>query len=294
MQIPQTDLKLAATSRRDSSQESRLIVGNHTATRFAYLWATLHTSLPRDFPRPIANLWRTYHVTDRSTTVFSCWKGSGRRSCVDEVAASFVSVFDVISPFRDFCQEYICLLAITSCRTVKMTIIVFLVDTSASMNQRTYMGTTILDTAKAAVETFMKVNLLISCIKLSVYRRSIVLSCWINSKLWYFRLDREIQTADGIVTCCWHSTNRRRTSEWVNFRIYSVDFLTDKHSKPCVDLSARFLCCLYRHVDDTVAITTKISREQSFPLLYAIFAFIVRLSWALAQCIIARGGNEAA
>lgn len=38
-----------------------------------------------------------------------------------------------------------------------MTIIVFLVDTSASMNQRTYMGTTMLDVAKGAVETFMKV-----------------------------------------------------------------------------------------------------------------------------------------
>lgn len=39
-----------------------------------------------------------------------------------------------------------------------MTIIVFLVDTSASMNQRTYMGTTMLDVAKGAVETFMKVT----------------------------------------------------------------------------------------------------------------------------------------
>ncbi|XP_074658084.1 integrator complex subunit 6-like [Tubulanus polymorphus] len=37
-----------------------------------------------------------------------------------------------------------------------MTIILFLLDTSASMNQRTYLGTSYLDTAKAAVETFMK------------------------------------------------------------------------------------------------------------------------------------------
>lgn len=42
--------------------------------------------------------------------------------------------------------------------SVKMTIIVFLVDTSASMNQRTYLGTSLLDVAKAAVETFMKVQ----------------------------------------------------------------------------------------------------------------------------------------
>lgn len=39
-----------------------------------------------------------------------------------------------------------------------MTIILFLVDTSASMNQRTYLGTTLIDIAKAAVENFMKVN----------------------------------------------------------------------------------------------------------------------------------------
>ena len=39
-----------------------------------------------------------------------------------------------------------------------MTIILFLVDTSASMNQRTYLGTTFIDVSKASVETFMKVN----------------------------------------------------------------------------------------------------------------------------------------
>uniref|UniRef100_A0A0B7AHQ3 Integrator complex subunit 6-like beta-barrel domain-containing protein n=1 Tax=Arion vulgaris TaxID=1028688 RepID=A0A0B7AHQ3_9EUPU len=37
-----------------------------------------------------------------------------------------------------------------------MTIILFLVDTSASMNQRTYLGTALIDVAKAAVESFMK------------------------------------------------------------------------------------------------------------------------------------------
>lgn len=39
-----------------------------------------------------------------------------------------------------------------------MTIILFLVDTSASMNQRTYLGTALIDVARAAVESFMKVN----------------------------------------------------------------------------------------------------------------------------------------
>lgn len=42
-----------------------------------------------------------------------------------------------------------------------MTIILFLIDTSASMNQRTYLGArpTLLDVAKDAVERFIKVSI---------------------------------------------------------------------------------------------------------------------------------------
>ena len=41
-----------------------------------------------------------------------------------------------------------------------MTIIVFLIDTSASMNQKTFIGArpTLLDVAKGAVESFVKVR----------------------------------------------------------------------------------------------------------------------------------------
>lgn len=39
-----------------------------------------------------------------------------------------------------------------------MVLILFLIDTSASMNQRTGLGTTYLDIAKGAVESFMKVG----------------------------------------------------------------------------------------------------------------------------------------
>ena len=39
-----------------------------------------------------------------------------------------------------------------------MPILLFLIDTSASMNQRTYLGTSYLDIAKGAVEIFMKVK----------------------------------------------------------------------------------------------------------------------------------------
>lgn len=48
--------------------------------------------------------------------------------------------------------------AYNSCVTFKMPILLFLLDTSASMNQRTYLGTTYLDVAKGAVEVFMKVK----------------------------------------------------------------------------------------------------------------------------------------
>ena len=40
---------------------------------------------------------------------------------------------------------------------ISMGIILFLVDTSASMNQKTYLGASYLDVAKVAVETFLKV-----------------------------------------------------------------------------------------------------------------------------------------
>ena len=40
-----------------------------------------------------------------------------------------------------------------------MGIILFLVDTSASMNQKTFLGMTYLDVAKGAISTFMKVGL---------------------------------------------------------------------------------------------------------------------------------------
>ncbi|XP_048461203.1 integrator complex subunit 6-like [Rhincodon typus] len=39
-----------------------------------------------------------------------------------------------------------------------MPILLFLIDTSASMNQRTYLGTSYLDIAKGAVEIFMKLR----------------------------------------------------------------------------------------------------------------------------------------
>ena len=51
--------------------------------------------------------------------------------------------------FIDIERNYCCM----------MTIIVFLIDTSASMNQRTYLGVSLLDVAKGAVETFIKVML---------------------------------------------------------------------------------------------------------------------------------------
>jgi len=55
-----------------------------------------------------------------------------------------------------------------------MTIIVFLIDTSASMNQRAYLGgrPTLLDVAKSAVETFVKVRPIYSANSFYVPRRA--------------------------------------------------------------------------------------------------------------------------
>jgi hypothetical protein len=39
-----------------------------------------------------------------------------------------------------------------------MGIVLFLIDNTPSMNQRTTAGTTLLDVAKTAVETFIKVS----------------------------------------------------------------------------------------------------------------------------------------
>ena len=39
-----------------------------------------------------------------------------------------------------------------------MVLLAFLIDTSASMNQRTCLGTSYLDLAKGAVESFIKVS----------------------------------------------------------------------------------------------------------------------------------------
>ena len=40
-----------------------------------------------------------------------------------------------------------------------MVLLAFLIDTSASMNQRTCLGTSYLDLAKGAVESFIKVRI---------------------------------------------------------------------------------------------------------------------------------------
>ena len=48
-----------------------------------------------------------------------------------------------------------------------MVIVLFLIDTSASMNQRTNLGTTYLDIAKSSLDAFSKVTY--AMFRLSVY-----------------------------------------------------------------------------------------------------------------------------
>ena len=95
-----------------------------------------------------------------------------------------------------------------------MTIIVFLVDTSASMNQRTYLGTTLLDVAKGAVETFMKVGRLKPLVQASKTRFIVIVLYRVKSLFFIefilelvglcallFRFGHEIQTVGGTDTC---------------------------------------------------------------------------------------------
>lgn len=82
-----------------------------------------------------------------------------------------------------------------------MTIILFLVDTSASMSQRTYLGArpTLLDVAKDAIEKFLKVSfnflfdrsfrtsinyviILSSCVR-RMPRREVTGTCYLLSKI---------------------------------------------------------------------------------------------------------------
>lgn len=60
-----------------------------------------------------------------------------------------------------------------------MTIIVFLIDTSASMNQRAYLGgrPTLLDVAKGAVETFVKVGAVSSTPQTASFCDRFVIAC---------------------------------------------------------------------------------------------------------------------
>lgn len=80
-----------------------------------------------------------------------------------------------------------------------MTIIVFLMDTSGSMNTKTYLGTTVFDFAKKTIEEFVKVT---------KGRRS-------RCKFFKFSnssFDRIETRRSGTDTCWWLSTNTRPTS----------------------------------------------------------------------------------
>ena len=72
-----------------------------------------------------------------------------------------------------------------------MPVIVFIIDNSASMNQMTYMGTSYLDTAKGAVENFLKVFIFFS------FACSILCVSSFN-EAGLFRFKRKIRSRDQI------------------------------------------------------------------------------------------------
>lgn len=100
-----------------------------------------------------------------------------------------------------------------------MTIIVFLIDTSASMNQRAYLGgrPTLLDVAKSAVETFVKVRQNTSFLAFFLFslgsslrvvsfpsfapRSFFSLAVAKNLTIFTFRSDNDLRRVEAIVTC---------------------------------------------------------------------------------------------
>lgn len=98
-----------------------------------------------------------------------------------------------------------------------MTIILFLVDTSASMNQRTYLGTSMIDIAKSSVENFMKVNKHTCAIWHWILLKYIAVTLTINNAILngiiiLFRSEGAIRTVAGIDTCFWLWRTLRKTS----------------------------------------------------------------------------------
>ena len=68
----------------------------------------------------------------------------------------------------------------TLARRIEMGIVLFLVDNSASMNERTYAGTNLLDIAKTAVDNFVKVCLARTATRSCAIRRGACL-CVVSS-----------------------------------------------------------------------------------------------------------------
>lgn len=82
-----------------------------------------------------------------------CWNSAALARLPEKEEGAWNSWFGPWRPYFDS------VLAWEIDKTIlnKMPVLVFLIDTSASMNQRTHLGTSLLDIAKGAVETFMKV-----------------------------------------------------------------------------------------------------------------------------------------
>lgn len=100
-----------------------------------------------------------------------------------------------------------------------MTIIVFLIDTSASMNQRAYLGgrPTLLDVAKGAVETFVKVRAVSSTLAASFFRSIRVV--WCCDKITLFNFPRCVNVrrrVEGTGICCSLSKSHPQISRLVS------------------------------------------------------------------------------
>lgn len=88
-----------------------------------------------------------------------------KRSAVFTLSKLPIAALGELNERKDALLFFVGTLRPVGLATRAMGIILFLVDTSASMNQRTFLGTSYLDVAKGAIDTFMKVRIKHHCMR---------------------------------------------------------------------------------------------------------------------------------
>ena len=133
-----------------------------------------------------------------------------------------------------------------------MGIILFLVDTSASMNQKSYLGTSYLDVAKVAIDTFTKVRCVLHhALRVTLCRCSAVLPKHCRCC-----------TADDDLYACSSVQYRQRdpASRYDRYMLVSFDDPPNAikvRIRKCTELWPGFLC-----IADSALTTSVVGRDK--------------------------------